>query len=206
MRNLSRAVTGAALATLTAIALSGCDENLVADAPEVPASDAPATPDAGDQEPPDGSEAGDPGDLTDPGTTLSVGDTATVLFRDGTVALTVLSVEEGDTASFRSQFEDSDDLVPYYIQVRVENVSDEDLSYVGVQNLRAVTSDGRSTGVTLFGKMDECGSPSFPAEGGRGAVLEGCVLEAAPVGMEIGSVEYNATDGGYRDDPVVWQR
>ena len=128
--------------------------------------------------------------------------------RTGTIAITVTGIEQGDQAAFSARFGSrASGMVPYYIRYTVENVGGTDLSSSSAPLLRAVGPDGRGTGVGVIGDLPGC-------ERGRagdqftsaGAEYEACRLQAARQGGEIAGAEYEESEGGYRDSPIVWTK
>ncbi|MBC6458072.1 hypothetical protein HKK72_09185 [Actinomadura sp. HBU206391] len=193
---------------VAAIAVSGCggDEpdsfaGLDTSAP------APAAPAPTNQGVPPATSGGP---VTAPGTKLKVGERAVVPFkygsRTGTIAITVTAIEQGDQAAFAARFgARAGGMVPYYIRYTVENVGGSDLSSSSAPLLRAVGPDGRGTGVGVIGDLPDC-------ERGRatdefttaGAKYEACRLQAARQGGQVAGAEYDETEGGYGNSPIVW--
>ncbi|WP_037294910.1 hypothetical protein [Saccharomonospora azurea] len=149
------------------------NETTAASTSAVGASSAPTDSSAAEQE------------FTPPGTTLRVGETATVPYRygesEGTIATTVT------------------DIVKY----TVENVGGTDLAYSSL-NLQAVASDGDYTGVFVTGDVEgKCVTASADADfSTAGASDESCSVQAAHPGRA--GAAFDRDD--YSDDPVVWMK
>jgi hypothetical protein len=96
--------------------------------------------------------------ITPPGTELRIGEEAFVPHRDtrngrdrdGIVAITVTSIEEGDQDLFHRSVENSEGLEAYYIRSTVENVSREDLG-TAVFSIDLVQSVGEPHRFVMFG-------------------------------------------------------
>ncbi|MEU3273294.1 hypothetical protein ABZ639_20860 [Saccharomonospora sp. NPDC006951] len=198
-----RRITFAAAAAAIALGLSACGGD-----------EEPATEGSGGEQ--EASQAGPKPepiaqeDLTPPGTELAVGETAVLPFPDapepgGVVGVTVTAIEQGDPADIAS-FEDSEGLVPYYLRVKVENLSGTDLSFAQI-GMRALTADGESTGAfATSGSVVEgkCESQDAPPDfTSAGATFETCVLDAAEEGVEVTKAEFgNLPD--YAEAPIIW--
>ncbi|WP_222722168.1 hypothetical protein [Actinomadura alba] len=196
---------------VAAIAVSGCGS----DEPDVIAglessAPAPAAPGTTDQGAPDAGGGGGP--VTSPGTALRIGQRAVVPFKygskTGTIAITVTAIEQGDQAAFSARFgARANGMVPYYIRYSIENVGGTDLSSSSAPLLRAIGPDGRSTGVGVIGDLPACergrATDQFTS---AGAKYEACRLQAARQGGEVAGAEYDESEGGYRDSPIVWKK
>jgi hypothetical protein len=196
---------------VAAIAVSGCgsDEPDKNAGPETSAP-TPAAPGPTDQGAPPAGSGGGP--VTSPGTALKVGQRAVVPFKygseTGTVAITVTAIEQGDQAAFKTRFRaKGNGMVPYYIRYSVENVGGTDLSSSSAPLLSAIGPDGQGTGVSVIGDLPDCergrATDQFTS---AGAKYEGCRLQAARQGDEVAGAEYDETDGGYGDSPIVWKK
>ncbi|ASR39660.1 hypothetical protein BAY61_25610 [Prauserella marina] len=197
-----RRITFAAAAAALALGLSAC---------------------GGDEEPQDsgaGQEASQAGpkpepiapeDMTPPGTELAVGETAVLPFPDapepgGVLGVTVTGIERGEAADIASFGEDAEGLVPYYIKVKVENLSGTDLSFAQI-GMRALTADGESTGAfatsgtEVEGKCEAQEAP--PGFTAAGATFETCVLDAAEDGTEVTQAEFGDLEE-YAAAPIIW--
>lgn len=205
MLRTSQALCGALAATAITLALSACggDDPAEPEPPAPPTTQPPATTAAPAE---DGGSSAAPGEITEPGTELAVGETAVVPFDDGaTIAITVTSIEVGDQAAFEADFDDTEGVVPYYIWFTAENLSDQDMSFASLPRLRAVTEDGIGTGAVLFGSSSgDCENLSFPDDAGQGTVIESCSLQASPEGVEAAGAQYDASEGDYTENPITW--
>ncbi|MFI9007996.1 hypothetical protein ACIGNX_12265 [Actinosynnema sp. NPDC053489] len=151
-----------------------------------------------------------PGDVTAPGTKLKVGERAVVPFKygtdkNGTIAITVTAIEQGDNADLAAFGEKAKGITPFYIRVSVENVGGTDLAYSSV-SLRAVGPDGKGTGVIISGETAQCQSESAKKDfTTAGAKFETCVLQGAREGASVGGATFDKGDG-YDKSPVTWTK
>lgn len=148
------------------------------------------------------------GDVTAPGTKLKVGARAVIPYassdKNGTMAVTLTAIEQGAKEDLAKFGDKAKHITPFYLRVRVENLSGTDLRYVSV-SLRGLGADGKGTGVIISGETPNCESTSAPKTfTTAGASYETCVLSGAPDGSKVAAAEYSRGDG-YDKSPVVWQ-
>ncbi|ASR36152.1 hypothetical protein BAY61_15350 [Prauserella marina] len=208
-------ITFAAAIAAVALGLSACGS----EEEGTPAAGEPTTAaSSAEAEAPESSEADVPADsedspsaedVTAPGTELKTGETAVLPFtygtdKSGTIGVTVTDIEQGDSADLAEFGDRAKGLVPYYVKISVENLEGTDLAYSSV-SLRAVTGDGRGTGVVISGDVEgKCESDSAPREfTSAGATYETCVLQAAQEGVDVVGAEFDDGDA-YQDEPVTW--
>ncbi|MGW1816782.1 hypothetical protein ACWCQM_24815 [Streptomyces sp. NPDC002125] len=205
----------AAVLAALGLGISGCDdgsdtdgsaakESPAASAPQSPAPESPAAAEGGSE----GEDAPAAGDVTKPGTKLTVGDRAVLPFeytsqKKGTIAVTVTAITKGaesDMAKFGTK---AKGMTPYFIKLKVENVGGTDLSYASLK-LRGVLAGGQGTGVILIGDIPgKCDSENASAEFiTKGASFETCSLSATK-GEPVTGAEFDEGDA-YGDSPVVW--
>ncbi|MGI5499926.1 hypothetical protein [Lentzea sp. CA-135723] len=147
------------------------------------------------------------GDVTAPGTKLKVGARAVLPMasgdKTGTIALTLTAIEAGAKEDLAKFGDKAKNVTPFYLRVKVENLSGTDLSYTSV-SLRGLGTDGKGTGVIISGDTPKCDSTSAPRTfKSAGETYETCVLTAAPDGSAVTGGEYNR--GDYGKSPVVWE-
>ncbi|GLY50544.1 hypothetical protein [Lentzea sp. NBRC 102530] len=148
------------------------------------------------------------GDVTAPGTKLKVGARAVLPMssgdKTGTIAVTLTAIEAGAKEDLAKFGDKAKNVTPFYLRVKVENLSGTDLSYTSV-SLRGLGTDGKGTGVIISGDTPKCDSTSAPKTfKTAGETYETCVLTAAPDGSAVVAGEYNRGDG-YTKSPVVWE-
>ncbi|HEY3480666.1 MAG TPA: hypothetical protein VGL02_17360 [Streptomyces sp.] len=199
------ALLAACAATLL---LSACGEESGQAAPAAPTS----APTSASPEAPESSETGAAapvGDVTKPGTELKLGERAVVPFKygttkSGTIAITVTAIEQGANADLAKYGDKAKGITPFYLRATVENVDGADLSYASI-SLRALGSDGRSTGVIITGSTDRCKSGTAGKDfTTAGAKFETCTLQGAREGATVGAATFDKGDG-YDKSPVVWK-
>ncbi|MFD4672532.1 hypothetical protein ACFWNN_22590 [Lentzea sp. NPDC058450] len=147
------------------------------------------------------------GDITAPGTKLKVGARAVLPMasgdKTGTIAVTLTAIEAGAKEDLAKFGDKAKNVTPFYLRVKVENLSGTDLSYTSV-SLRGLGTDGKGTGVIISGDTPKCDSTSAPRTfKTAGETYETCVLTAAPDGLAVTAGEYNR--GDYGKSPVVWE-
>jgi hypothetical protein len=159
---------------------------------------------------PSSSNAAKPvGDVTKPGSQLKVGERAVVPFKygtdkNGTVAITVTTIEQGTNADLAKFGDKAKGIVPFYIRVTVENVGGTDLAHSSI-SVRGLGADGKSTGVIISGETDKCQSETAKRDfTTAGAKYETCVLQAAREGSQITAASYDKGDD-YIKSPLVWK-
>ncbi|MEA5363030.1 hypothetical protein VA596_26100 [Amycolatopsis sp., V23-08] len=200
--------TTALLAACAAgLLLSACGGESGQAAPAAPAS----TPAAPASESPESSTAAaaPAGDVTKPGTELKLGERAVVPFKygttkSGTIAITVTAIEKGANADLAKYGDKAKGITPFYLRATIENVDGADLAYASV-SLRALGTDGRSTGVIITGSTDGCKSGTAGKDfTTAGAKFETCTLQGAREGSEVGAATFDKGDG-YDKSPLVWK-
>ncbi|WP_284740180.1 hypothetical protein [Amycolatopsis sp. RTGN1] len=202
--------TTALLAACAAgLLLSACGEESGQAAPAAPTS-APAAPASDSASPESSTAAAAPaGDVTKPGTELKLGERAVVPFKygttkSGTIAITVTAIEKGANADLAKYGDKAKGITPFYLRATVENVDGADLAYSSV-SLRALGTDGRSTGVIITGSTDQCKSGTAGKDFTKaGAKFETCTLQGAREGSEVAAATFDKGDG-YDKSPLVWK-
>lgn len=147
------------------------------------------------------------GDATAPGTKLKVGAQAVIPFsvgdKTGTIGVTLTAIEQGAKEDLAKFGDKAKAITPFYLRVKVENLSGTDLSFSSV-SLRGLGTDGKGTGVIISGDTDNCDSKSAPRDfTTAGASYETCVLSGAPDGTQVAAAEYSR--GDYTKSPIVWE-
>ncbi|MGK3207900.1 hypothetical protein [Amycolatopsis sp. MEPSY49] len=195
--------TTALLACAAALLLSACGGESGQAAPAAPTSAPTAAAESST------AAAAPAGDVTKPGTELKLGERAVVPFKygtnkSGTIAITVTAIDKGDNADLAKYGDKAKGITPYYLRATVENVDGADLAYSSV-SLRALGSDGRSTGVIITGSTDQCKSGTAGKDfTTAGAKFETCTLQGAREGATVEAATFDKGDG-YDKSPVVWK-
>ena len=147
--------------------------------------------------------------LTQQGTNLSFGDSATVVFEAtkhaGTVLkLTVRSAQQGSLKDFRAFT--LDDAYKrkasyFYVKVSVENVGDGDVGGVPIP-LWGVSGDNTLLpAVNFTTDFAKCPSKPFPAKFGPGAKVNTCLVYLSPNKGTLDAVSYRPSQ---EFNPIAW--
>ncbi|MFB7908060.1 hypothetical protein ACFXPX_00210 [Kitasatospora sp. NPDC059146] len=215
----SRTMALAGLAVVGALTMTACNDDAASSdsATTPPATQAPATPSAAPTTPAASASAAAPtggtggaatggttggapaqaGATAAPGTTVKLGDAATIPFSSGstkgTVALAVTSIDKGDPADLTSLKlgDKAAGMVPYYIRFKVTNTGSTDLSFSSLTQVKGTLPDGSEAAeVMLIGSFDKCPHPSFPKGFTNGQSITSCVLALAPTATKVSGAEY----------------
>lgn len=179
-RPARRAAALAAPLALTLV-LAGCGGG-DAEEPEADATGSAASPTTGSTVAvPEGTT------LTEPGTELEFGESATVVHepdqkRGSVVELTVTGVRQARIAAFSAYSLDEQTLAstPYYVDVTVENVGESDLGGAPVP-LWAVDERNQLVQASTFtAPFEPCASTPLPASFGTGESVESCLVYLLP--------------------------
>ncbi|MFD8701200.1 hypothetical protein ACFV1W_01075 [Kitasatospora sp. NPDC059648] len=208
----SRTVALAGLAVVGALTMTACNDDAASSdsATTPPATQAPAAPTAAATTPaattpaasgsaaaPTGGAPAQAGPTAAPGTTLKIGDAATVPFTSGstkgTVTLAVTSIDKGDPADLAplKLGDKVTGMVPYYVRFKVTNTGSTDLSFASLTQVKGTLPDGsEASEVMLIGTFDKCPHPSFPKGFTNGQSITSCVLALAPTATKVAGAEY----------------
>ncbi|MFD5431050.1 hypothetical protein ACFWJ4_02540 [Kitasatospora sp. NPDC127067] len=131
------------------------------------------------------------------GTTLKLGDAATIPFSSGstkgTIALAVTSIEKGDPADLTSLNlgDKAKGLVPYYIHYKVTNAGSTDLSYTSVNHMKGLLADGtEAQELMVIGSFPKCKSESLPKGFTNGQSATSCAVAMSPEASKVAGAEY----------------
>ena len=147
--------------------------------------------------------------LTDQGSKLSYGDTATVIFestqnKGSVLRLTVKSVQRGRLSDFKGFILDDSykqNASYYYAKVQVRNVGDGDVGGVGVPLWGVNAANTLLPAVNFTTSFTRCPSRPLPAKFGPGASLDTCLVYLAPDKGALRSVSYRPSQ---EFDPITW--
>jgi hypothetical protein len=148
--------------------------------------------------------------LTDQGSSLEVGDTATVAYevRQGVVGVLDITVTRLEKTTFAKSFvgwdlpEATKTAKPYFVRATVLNRGETDLGEVRLQPLYVL--DGTDTLVesTLFGStFKPCHPDAFPAPFPPGATADVCLVYLAPNKGDLVAASFRPTEA---DVPITW--
>ncbi|MFH8387832.1 hypothetical protein ACH4E7_44340 [Kitasatospora sp. NPDC018058] len=217
IRSSRRTLALVGLAAAGALTLTACNDDAASSdtATTPPATQAPATPSAAPTTPapsitaaaptgaptaaaPDSAAAPAPAGATAaPGTTVKIGDAATIPFSSGstkgTVSIAVTSIDKGDPADLTplKLGDKAAGMVPYYVRFKVTNVGSTDLAFSSLTQMKGTLPDGSEAAeVMLIGTFDKCPHPSFPKGFTNGQSITSCVLALAPQATKVAGAEY----------------
>lgn len=153
--------------------------------------------------------------LTEQGSALVVGNTATVAFepRQGEVAALDIKVTSLEKASF-DQFvgweltKEIKSTAPYFVRATVTNVGDTELGGKKKSNpppvpLYAVDGENRLIESSLFtGSFKPCEGASLPKNFKTGDKLKACMVYLAPGKGELAAVSFRPTQ---EFNPIIWE-
>jgi hypothetical protein len=148
-------------------------------------------------------------ELTEQGTNLDLGDTATVAYevRQGVVGVLDITVTRLEKTSFDESFVgwdlDAEDKTakPYFVRATVTNRGETDL---GERPVPLYIVDGTDTLVeaTLFGStFKPCHPASFPVPFPSGATEKVCMVYLAPAKGDLTAASFRPTEA---DVPITW--
>jgi len=191
----------AAVATVAVLGLAGCSKG----------GDAGGTPSPSSSPSPSTTVSIPAGQsLTDQGSTLGFGDSATVVFEPtkntGTVLkLTVESAQQGRLADFKGFILDDSykqKASYYYVKVKVENVGTGDVGGVPVP-LWGVNGDNTLLpAVNFTTTFPKCPSKALPSSFGAGDSLDTCLVYLSPDRGTLESVSYRPSQ---EFNPITWK-
>lgn len=198
-RSLPRARTLVALGAVAALALSGCSDS---GEPSAGASSPTTTPSESVSETPAGVE------LTEPGSQLAFGDTATVSYKvrtQGTVLeLTVNSALQGQLKDFVG-FDMSDPLQKnasyYYVRVGVKNAGEEKLGGVEVPLWGISGTNTLLPPVKFTSAFKKCPTDALPDAFQPGDTFRTCLVFLSPNKGTLEGVSYRPLASF---DPIEW--
>lgn len=231
----SRRAGAAGLLAVTALALSACggesgDDVTDSGSPSSSASTSEATEsetstdesstDAEDSESEesDDSESDDAaasGDVTEPGTELALGDTATIPQGDdgAMITVTVTEITEGSSADL-ADLKDADKYkgyTPVYVQYTMTGTdSSTELGGDILDDVDPILADGRKASTLVIigtSPFKKCDSNSIPKDFGPGDTETTCQVAMVSSGQEVSGAQYSPYEGDYADDgAVVWKK
>lgn len=165
-----------------------------------------------------GGASGAAGQLTAPGTTLQLGEAATlpigrVKTDEAVVKVTVDSIKPVAAADVKELGlgDDAKEYDLFYVEQTLELVSQKEnqknLETLGGQFFTAMAGDTGATDIILMSGFDKCKVAKL-AEGKVGEKVTGCRIYGAPKGEKVTSMTYQPNNTPYDDfdgKPVVWK-
>lgn len=161
---------------------------------------------------PDEGSTGDPTSdgLTAPGSSLPLGDTATVPKNDGggVVDITVTDIEEGDSSHLRTTgLKDAAHRTPYYIRLTLKVVSGNLQGFALHDYITAWAGDAPASPMLYAGDFPRCETHYWAPNPREGATMDACLPFLADEGdPPVDNVRF-ANDADYQlreDGFVTW--
>jgi hypothetical protein len=198
-RRADLAIGVAASAALALSGLAGCSDS--GGASKEPTSTASPT-EASSSMVPEGVE------LTEPGSQLAFGDTATVAYevrgKSSVLDLTVASAKQGQIKDFVG-FDMSDPLQKnasyYYVRVSVENAGEEDFGGVDVPLWGISGTNTLLPPVKFTSAFKKCPTDPLPDDFGPGDTFKTCLVFLSPSKGSLEGVSYRPLASF---DPIEW--
>lgn len=186
-----------------ALVVTGCGGSDAGETPSKAATSPAADLPTGGVEVPEGVTP------TEAGTSLELGETATVAYEPNTskasvLDLTVTKVQTGriaDLAAFQLDAA-TKRATPYYVSVRVENVGTGDLGGAAVPLFAVDSEDTLVQPSTFTSAFDRCPSTPLPDEFGKGKKFTGCLVYLVPDGGELTAVSFRPLQ---TFEPITWE-
>lgn len=147
-------------------------------------------------------------ELTPQGSTLEVGESATVAYqlRQGKIGALDIRVTSLEKASFDlftgwELTKQTRQSTPYFVRARVENVGDTDLGGNPVP-LYIVDGENRLIESSIFtGTFGPCNGASFPKKFKTGDTLKACMVYLSPNKGDLTAVSFRPTQ---EFNPITW--
>jgi hypothetical protein len=140
-------------------------------------------------------------ELTEPGTELALGETATFQWNpsqrlEGYVAITVERLDVVSIKEFRAfkLSEKEEKATPYYVSVHVENLGDTNLAGVRVPLYLNDGSEVLTPQVTIPSTFEPCPSQPLPDRFTSGKSADLCLVYLAPEGGELEAMALLSAD------------
>jgi hypothetical protein len=156
------------------------------------------------------------GGITQPGTTLKLGDTATVPFKSPAstsngpppykLQVTVQSITKASMSDFKGIQLDATEKAgtPYYVRFKVTNVGDGDIGTNAEGAISGVDNTGQQAqSVTFIGTFPPCNDADQPKPFTRGKTWSTCQVYLVPGG--ITAADYSGFVDSYLSSPVKWK-
>lgn len=195
---------GLLAALLTTVLVAGCSgDDSSSDATPDETAGATTATSAAALEVPAGVE------LTSQGTSLAVGDAATLAWepRQDTVGVIEVSVDRLERATFKNDFagfkitDENRTTSPYFVRATITNVGETDLSGRQVP-LYVVDGENRLIVHSTFGSVFRpCEQADFPKKFGPGATGEFCLVYLVPDRGDLTAVSFRPTQDV---NPITW--
>lgn len=153
--------------------------------------------------------------MTEPGTELALGDTATIPQGDdgAMITVTVTEITEGSSADL-ADLKDADKYkgyTPVYVQYTMTGTdSSTELGGDILDDVDPILADGRKASTLVIigtSPFKKCDSNSIPKDFGPGDTETTCQVAMVSSGQEVSGAQYSPYEGDYADDgAVVWKK
>lgn len=204
---LSRALASGVLA----LVLVGCsdDSDDPSDDPSSNGSSSTSGSDSGSPGPSDSLLVPDGVELTEQGSILEVGETATVAYevRQGVVGVLDIAVTRLEKTSFAKSFvgwdlsDETKKAKPYFVRATVTNRGETDL---GGKRVPLYIVDGKDTlieATSFASKFKPCDPDEFPKVFASGESVDVCLVYLSPDRGDLTAVSFRPTQ---EDQPITW--
>lgn len=200
-------VSRALVALLLGVSVAGCSDD--DSDPGAGESQSESQSTSGSASPTDSLLLPEGTDLTPGGSSLEVGETATVAYevRQGVVAVLDITVTRLEKTSFDESFvgwdidADTRAKKPYFVRATVTNAGETDLAERPVP-LYIVDGSNTLVEATTFGSaFKPCDPGLFPKSFPTGATLDACLVFLAPDKGDLTAVSFRPTQ---EYDPITW--
>lgn len=205
---------------ILALVLTGCSG--ASDEQPVDDTEQSAEAEETTEQPAEEDEGGKAGELTAPGTELSLGDSATVIFPDTDdgeqqLEITVTDVAEAPISDFEKAGDDFleqlEGYTPYYVSVTATKLEPFEFELDGKDPTDGMyafdADDNRLAPINMIGNFEPCDNQYMEEENDEGEPLDTCLIFAVPDGSEFGYTAWapNDTDYNYFDgEPIAWKK
>ncbi|TWG96241.1 hypothetical protein L615_004400000050 [Nocardioides sp. J9] len=220
--NVKLALPAALLAVLSLSACGDDESPSASDPTPETTSETPSEPETEletETEETEGTDSGDAplsGDVTAPGTELSIGDTAILPVTYGTngqatLEVTVTGIEEGTSADLEAaKVKNAADYTPFYIQMEMKilDANDDFGSYGPGSDFDGLTGSSKAGSLIVFGDFEPCNDDAFEYDSKVGDTATTCVPALTTKGSVVDGVQFSGGTDEYDQfdgKPVVWK-
>jgi hypothetical protein len=192
------------------LGLVGCSDDSESPESTNSQSSSESTSESGSASPSDSLLVPDGVELTDQGSSLEVGDTATVAYevRQGVVGVLDITVKRLEKTSFGESFvgwdldEQDRTSKPYFVRATVVNRGETDLGEVRLQPLYILDATDTLVESNSFGStFKPCNPDALPAPFPPGATADLCLVYLAPNKGDLTAASFRPTE---TDVPITW--
>ncbi len=145
--------------------------------------------------------------LTDPGSTLRIGDAASAIYADdqrvSVLTVTVSRVVKGSIKDFRSFVLSAAQRrsMPYYVSATVTNDGPRQLGQIEVPLYGFDSTDTAFPATSLVGALDRCSDAPLPTGFAPDQTVKTCLIYLVPPEATLQAVQLRTNDSA---DPISW--